>query len=168
ANCSYMHYYSYDFSSGKYSITEATGVELGTKIVVKLKSDCWKYSVENDVKEIINKHNTFLGFPIYLNGQQLNFQEALWSKDSKTVTEDDHTKFYQFISHSTHDKPRFTLHYKTDAPINIQSVFYIPERPPAMWEYSQDYKSGIALYCRKVLIQSKADNILPKWLRFIT
>ncbi|XP_071951724.1 heat shock protein 75 kDa, mitochondrial-like [Antedon mediterranea] len=153
--------------SGKYSITDAEGVQFGTKIVIKLKSDSWKFSVENDVKDIISKHNNFVGFPIYLNGEQLNTQEALWSKDSKSITEEDHKQFYQFISRSTHDKPRFTLHYKTDAPINIQSVFYIPERPPAMWEFSQEYKSGVALYCRKVLIQSKADKILPKWLRFI-
>lgn len=32
---------------------------------------------------------------------------------------------------------------------------------------SRETDSGIALYTRKVLIKSKADNVLPKWLRFI-
>ena len=26
---------------------------------------------------------------------------------------------------------------------------------------------GVALYSRKILIQSKTENLLPKWLRFI-
>lgn len=32
---------------------------------------------------------------------------------------------------------------------------------------SRDTNSGVALYTRKVLIKSRADNILPKWLRFV-
>lgn len=32
---------------------------------------------------------------------------------------------------------------------------------------SRDTESGVALYTRKILIKSKADNILPKWLRFV-
>lgn len=32
---------------------------------------------------------------------------------------------------------------------------------------SQSTDVGVALYTRKVLIKSKADNILPKWLRFV-
>ena len=26
---------------------------------------------------------------------------------------------------------------------------------------------GVALYCRKVLIKAKPDNLLPSWLRFV-
>ncbi|KAG8239901.1 hypothetical protein J437_LFUL019494, partial [Ladona fulva] len=32
---------------------------------------------------------------------------------------------------------------------------------------SRDVDVGVALYSRKVLIRSKAENILPKWLRFV-
>lgn len=32
---------------------------------------------------------------------------------------------------------------------------------------SRETESGVALYTRKVLIKSKTDNILPKWLRFV-
>ena len=40
-----------------------------------------------------------------------------------------------------------------------------------MWigffETSREGDIGVALYCRKVLIQSKTENIVPKWLRFV-
>lgn len=32
---------------------------------------------------------------------------------------------------------------------------------------SRETESGVALYCRKILIKNKTDNILPKWLRFV-
>lgn len=32
---------------------------------------------------------------------------------------------------------------------------------------SREVESGVALYTRKILIKSRTDNILPKWLRFV-
>merc|ERR1712130_218241 len=65
------------------------------------------------------------------------------------------------------DKPRFTLHYRTDAPMDIRALLYFPENRPGMFETSREAEAGVALYCRKVMIKSKADNLLPKWLRFV-
>jgi len=36
-----------------------------------------------------------------------------------------------------------------------------------LFEVSRDADVGVALYTRRVLIKSKAENILPKWLRFV-
>lgn len=36
-----------------------------------------------------------------------------------------------------------------------------------MFELSRDTSVGVALYTRKILIQSKTDQLLPKWLRFV-
>lgn len=36
-----------------------------------------------------------------------------------------------------------------------------------MFDVSREMGSSVALYCRKVLIQTKATDILPKWLRFL-
>lgn len=36
-----------------------------------------------------------------------------------------------------------------------------------MFELSRDTDVGVALYTRKILIQSKTDQLLPKWLRFV-
>ncbi|XP_038055297.1 heat shock protein 75 kDa, mitochondrial-like [Patiria miniata] len=153
--------------TGNYDIIEADGVQKGTKIVIHLKKDCWRFAMEADVKDIISKHSTFVGMPIFLNGKQMNTTQALWTKDPREVSDQQHEDFYQFLTHNSYDKPRYTLHYKTDAPLNIRSLFYVPGRPPAMWELSQDHTGGVALYSRRVLIQQKSDKILPKWFRFI-
>lgn len=46
--------------------------------------------------------------------------------DPKDVSEEQHEEFYRYVAQAP-DKPRYTLHYKTDAPLNIRSIFYVPE-----------------------------------------
>lgn len=46
-------------------------------------------------------------------------------------------------------------------------MLYIPSSKPNLMELSQTTEAGLALYTRKVLIQSKVDKLLPKWLRFV-
>lgn len=36
-----------------------------------------------------------------------------------------------------------------------------------MFDVSRELGSSVSLYSRKVLIQTKATDVLPKWLRFI-
>ncbi|KAK3923195.1 Heat shock protein 75 kDa, mitochondrial [Frankliniella fusca] len=152
--------------SGTYEITEAENVEPGTKIVISLKADSREFSDEDKVKEIIKKYSNFVGSPIIVNGERANTIEPLWLKDPKEVSDNLHNEFYRFISNSL-DFPRFWLHYKTDAPISIRALLYFPDSKPGLFEMSQSTDVGVALYTRKVLIKSKADNILPKWLRFV-
>ncbi|XP_059059971.1 heat shock protein 75 kDa, mitochondrial [Achroia grisella] len=152
--------------SGMYEIQEAEGVSIGTKIVVHLKTDCREFADDDTVKNIIKKYSNFIGSPIFLNNEQTNSIKPLWLMDPKEVTQEQHIEFYKFISNS-YDKPRFTLHYKTDAPLSIRSILYVPEGKPGLFELSRDSDVGVALYSRKILIKSKAENILPKWLRFV-
>ncbi|XP_075972791.1 TNF receptor associated protein 1 [Anticarsia gemmatalis] len=152
--------------SGTYEIQEADGVPIGTKIVVYLKTDCREFADDDTVQNIIKKYSNFVSSPIFLNTEQVNSIKPLWLMEPKEVTQEQHIEFYKFISNS-YDKPRFTLHYKTDAPLSIRSILYVPEGKPGLFELSRDSDVGVALYSRKILIKSKAENILPKWLRFV-
>lgn len=51
-------------------------------------------------------------------------------KEPRNVSADDHEEFYRYVAHAT-DRPRFTLHYKADAPLNIRALFYVPEYKPS-------------------------------------
>lgn len=86
--------------------------------------------------------------------------------DPKDVSDELHEEFYRFVS-GAFDRPRYWLHYKTDAPLNIRCILYFPEGKPGLFEMSRETEMGVSLYCRKVLIKNRAENILPKWLRFV-
>lgn len=152
--------------SGTYEIQEAEGVALGTKIVMHLKADCREYADEDKVKGVIQKYSNFVGSSIFLNGQQANNIQPVWLMEPKKVTRDEHNEFYRFVG-NTFDIPRFVLHYKTDVPLSIRALLYFPEGKPGVFEMSRDNDIGVALYTRKILIQSKTENLLPKWLRFV-
>lgn len=152
--------------SGTYEIQEAEGVQQGTKIVIHLKTECREYGDEETVNNVIKKYSNFVGSPVYVNGKKVNTIQPLWLMDSKEITPQMHDEFYRFVGNA-YDRPRFTLHYKTDAPLSVRALIYFPEGKPGLFEMSRDMDVGVALYSRKVLIKSKADNILPKWLRFV-
>ncbi|XP_019752917.1 heat shock protein 75 kDa, mitochondrial isoform X1 [Hippocampus comes] len=152
--------------SGAFEIAEASGVQQGTKIVLHLKDDCKEFASEDRVKDVVTKYSNFVSFPIFLNGRRLNTLQALWMMEPKEISDWQHEEFYRFVAQA-YDKPRYTLHYRADAPLNIRSIFYVPETKPSMFDVSREMGSSVALYSRKVLIQTKAADILPKWLRFL-
>ncbi|XP_008521607.1 heat shock protein 75 kDa, mitochondrial [Equus przewalskii] len=152
--------------SGMFEIAEASGVRTGTKIIIHLKSDSREFASEARVRDVVTKYSNFVSFPLYLNGRRLNTLQAIWMMEPKDVGEWQQEEFYRYIAQA-HDKPRYTLHYRTDAPLNIRSIFYVPETKPSMFDVSRELGSSVALYSRKVLIQTKATDVLPKWLRFI-
>ncbi len=107
-----------------------------------------------------------MGSPIFVNGKRVNVIQPIWMLDPKEVTAEQHAEFYRFISNS-YDAPRFILHYTADVPLSIRALLYFPDDKPGLLELSRDTSVGISLYSRKVLIKSKANNLLPKWLRFV-
>lgn len=99
-----------------------------------------------------------------MNDTEVNTVEPLWTKSKGEVTEEQHKNFYRFIANAW-DDPQYTMHFKTDAPISIASVLYIPERHMEMLGERQE--PGVSLYSRKVLIQPKSKGLLPDYLRFV-
>ena len=57
--------------------------------------------------------------------------QPLWVMDARDVSPEMHDEFYRFVSNS-YDRPRFTLHYKTDAPLTLRALLYFPEGKPGM------------------------------------
>jgi len=152
--------------SGKYTLKECSNVDVGTKIVITLKTADAEFCDESNIKDILKKYSNFVGSDVTLNGEKTNHLKPVWLLDPKEVESETHEEFYRYLANAF-DKPRFTLHYRTDAPMDIRALLYFPENRPGMFETSRDSEAGVALYCRKVMIKSKADNILPKWLRFV-
>jgi HSP90 family molecular chaperone len=60
--------------SGDYEVSSVDniGFDRGTKIVLKLRSECREFSRESEIEKIIRKYSMFITYPIKLNGQVLN------------------------------------------------------------------------------------------------
>lgn len=81
------------------------------------------------------------------------------------MTDEQYTDFYRFIGNAW-DNYQFKLHFKTDAPVDIASLLFVPQRNPEQLGMGR-MESGVNLYSRRVLIQAKASKLLPEYLRFV-
>jgi len=66
--------------------------------------------------------------------------KPIWLEDAKNVTQEQHEEFYKFMGHF--DKPRYVFQYKTDAPLNIRALFYVPQFKPCnhlIWNFFKKF-----------------------------
>lgn len=138
----------------------------GTSILIRLKEDAQDFAKADHLRYIVGKYSNFVGFPIDCNGEHINTVQAIWMKNKKDVTPEEYEGFYKFISH-TEGTPLSYMHFSADAPIVLNSVLFIPEENPEAMGFGR-CEPNVSLYCHKVLIDSKPENLLPEWLRFLT
>ena len=150
---------------GSYTVEEADGQHRGCRIVVHLKEDQAEFAKPDRVKDIIERYSNFVGFPVNLNGERVNAVEAVWLKSKSEVDEEEYKAFYQFVSHSM-DAPRYTMHFSADAPLSINALLFVPGENMERFGMGPQ-PAGVALYCRKVLIDQNPEGLLPEWLRFV-
>ena len=149
---------------GRYTIEEAPEAEIGTKIVVKLKSDAKTFANKKKVEDIVKKYSNFIMFPITVNNDRVNKVMPIWTRSPDQTTPAEHDEFYKMIS-DDYSSPTYTLQYRADVPLMIQSVFYVPSSHSEAFRMER-MTSGVALYSRRVLIQQHA-KLLPDYLRFM-
>ncbi|MFA5479801.1 MAG: molecular chaperone HtpG [Candidatus Muiribacteriota bacterium] len=155
-------------SDGKNSFTidEIDSTSRGTTIEIFLKEENLDFTDDFKVKEIIKKHSNFISFPINVNDEKINTIDAIWTKNTSEITDDQYNEFYKFVSNDF-SGPKFRIHFKADAPLAIDALLFIPENNIEKLGFRTLEDSEVSLYCKKILIEHKAKNILPKYLRFV-
>ena len=156
--------------TGEYEIAESGDADFGpksrgNKVVLHLKEDCKSFANKDEILRIINEYSSFVGFPIYFENEKVNTVRALWAMSKGDITEDMYTEFYKYIANAF-DEPLFTLHFQTDAPIELKSLFFVGTTNMEKMGM-QRLDVGINLYSRKVLVEPKSPGILPDWARFV-
>lgn len=151
--------------TGTFKISECEGVEKGTKIILDVKDTELSFCTPQVVERVLKKYSNFVSYEITLNNGKVNTVDALWMKEKNEISNEEHIDFYKFISGS-YDSPMFRLHYNIDAPMTVRALIYVPQSHTEKYGGGR-MESGINLYSRRVLIQSKAKGVLPEWLRFI-
>lgn len=148
-----------------YELEPAVDLPRGTKIVLHLKDDAKDFAKTATLEHIIRRYSNFVQFPIELNGQRLNTVQAIWTRSPAEVKEEEYNEFYEYVGHDQ-DKPFYRLHFTSDAPLAIQALVFVPQRNFETLGMGR-IESEVNLHCRKVLIQARAKNLFPEWLRFL-
>lgn len=99
----------------------------------------------------------------------LNNQKPIWLRSPKEVTEEEYKEFYKTAFKAAYDEPMKHTHFVLEGQIMCKSVLYIPGTLP--YELSRDMfdenARNIRLYVRRVFINDKFDELMPRWLKFV-
>jgi molecular chaperone HtpG len=152
-----------------YTLEAAEREQRGTTIEVVLKEDATEFLDDWKIDQIVRQHSNFVAFPIYMgegeSRRTLNQRQAIWRKQPREVTQEEYTSFYRQLT-MNFDEPLRTIHLSTDVPVDLHAILFLPaKREQGMMRQIPD--PGLKLYSRKVLIQERNEELLPKYLRFV-
>lgn len=137
----------------------------GTLIKVHLKDDCLEYAEKFRVENAIRKYSGFMPFPIFLDGEKINTQPALWREPAAGITAEQYNDFYRAFTYDAKE-PLDVQHISVDVPVQFNALLYIPDTAQDLFGADRDFW-GLDLYVRRVLIQTRNEELLPEYLAFI-
>ncbi len=177
---------------GSYTIETVDKKTRGTTILLKLKKvekDEQDFTEEWTIRSIVKKHSDFVAYPIVMDVEKtepvpdkdgqpekdktqkvireeiLNSMKAIWTRDKKEVTEEEHNEFYRHISHDW-NPPLAHLHLKLEGTTEYNALLYIPSKAPFDL-FTHEPKHGIQLYSKRVFIMENCKELMPQYLAFI-
>ena len=101
--------------------------------------------------------------------EQMNTNKPIWLRSPSDVTPDEYRDFYQSAFRASYDEPLAHTHFSLEGQIECKSILYIPGMLP--FELSRDMfdedSRNIRLYVKRVFINDKFEDIVPRWLKFV-
>lgn len=152
---------------GSYSValSDAEEPKRGTVVKAHLKDDAVEFLEKFRVESAIRKHSAFVPFPVFVDGERINTQPALWREPKSSVTKEQYDNFYKALTYDAKD-PLDVQHISVDAPVQFNALLYIPDASQDFFGADRDFW-GLDLYARRVLIQHRNKELIPEYLAFL-
>ena len=152
---------------GSYSValSDAEEPKRGTVVKAHLKDDAVEFLEKFRVESAIRKHSAFVPFPVFVDGERINTQPALWREPKSSVTKEQYDNFYKALTYDAKD-PLDVQHISVDAPVQFNALLYIPDSSQDFFGADRDFW-GLDLYARRVLIQHRNKELIPEYLAFL-
>lgn len=176
--------------AGTYTVDDADKPAVGTTITLDLKpadpeNALPDFTDEFIVETTIKKYSDFIAYPILMKKEvtktvgegenaksersteevTLNSMKPIWTRAKNDVKDEEYNEFYKHLSHDWED-PLKVINYKAEGRIEYTALLYLPKRAPFDLYYTS-FKGGLQLYVKKVLILERAEDLLPRYLRFV-
>jgi len=158
-----------------FRLEPASRDEQGTTIVLHVKDAHLDYLRSWELERLIREYSDYLTWPIELKAEReketepvyrrVNKGTALWQRSPKEVTKEQYEELYKHLSHDW-QPPLAYKHFKIEGTTEFAGIVFIPSRPPFDL-FSPDSKHGLRLHVKRVFVMEDAEEVLPKWLRFV-
>jgi len=176
--------------AGTYTIDEDSRPTPGTTIILDLKpadkeNGLPDFCDEFEIESVVKKYSDFIAYPILMKKKvyktvgegkdakteesieevTLNSMKPIWTRSKNEVKDEEYNEFYKHLAHDWED-PLKVIHYRAEGRIEYLALLYLPKRAPFDLYYTS-FKGGLQLYVKKVLILERAEELLPRYLRFV-
>ena len=170
---------------GEYTLESIDKEKRGTEVVLHLKEGEDEFLDDYRIRGIVRKFSDHISLPILMDKkipaetddegketaparieeETVNSASALWTKARQDISEQDYNEFYKHVGHDFQD-PLAYVHSKVEGTNEYTLLLYIPSRAPFdLWD--RDAKHGVKLYIKKVFITDDAEQLMPRYFRFI-
>lgn len=173
---------------GEYTLEDINKPNRGTEITLHLKEGEDEFLDNYRLRSIIRKFSDHISLPIVMDKEVMppmdedapedapkpeaiieeetvNSASALWTKSKDEISSEAYNEFYKHVGHDYQD-PLVHVHSKVEGTNEYTLLLYVPSRAPFdLWD--RDAKHGVKLYVRKVFITDDAEQLMPRYLRFI-
>jgi molecular chaperone HtpG len=168
-------------ADGEYTLEALEGAPRGTSITLHLKEDAAEFLEPWRLKAVIRKYSDHIQLPIVMKGEPqrddegketgpaedetVNRASALWTRSKSDITEEQYEEFYKHVAHDW-ERPLTWTHNRVEGKQEYTQLLFIPARAPFdLWD--RQAKHGVKLYVRRVFIMDDAEQLLPRYLRFV-
>ncbi len=169
---------------GDYTIETVRKRERGTEVTLHLRDGEDEFLNGYRLRSIITKFSDHISLPIRMDKdvpehekkkdakeivvpdeETVNSASALWAKSKQEISVEAYNEFYKHVGHDFQD-PLTYIHSRVEGTNEYTLLLYIPARAPFdLWD--RDSRHGVKLYVRKIFIMDDAEQLMPRYLRFI-
>ncbi len=166
---------------GDFTIETAERGGRGTDVILTLREGEDDFLSSWKLKSILTKYSDHITIPVLMKKEEwdkdknemvvkdeeetVNQAKALWTRPKNDITEEQYHEFYKHVGHDF-EAPLAHTHNRVEGRQEYTQLLYIPSRAPFdLWD--RERKHGIKLYVRRVFIMDDAEQLMPKYLRFI-
>ncbi len=169
---------------GEYTLRTVKKKQRGTEVTLHLREGEDDFLDGFRLRSIIRKFSDHISLPIVMDKEEMESEEkkddkeivipeeetvnsasALWTKSKTDVTDEQYNEFYKHVGHDFQD-PFAYVHSRVEGTNEYSLLLYIPSKAPFdLWD--RDAKHGVKLYVRKIFIMDDADQLMPRYLRFV-
>lgn len=156
---------------GEFTVETVRRKKRGTEIVLHLKDDDKDLADAYRLRQICKRYSDHISVPVGMpkeggeGYEVINQATAIWQRAKNEISDDEYKEFYKHVAHDFSD-PQTWVHSKVEGKLEYTTLFYVPQQAPFdLWD--RDAEHGVKLYVQRVFIMDDADELLPRYLRFI-
>ncbi len=161
---------------GEFSIENVERPTRGTEVTLHLREDQDEFLSRWRLRSIITKYSDHIPLPVTMRKESdkgkpldewetVNKASALWARPKSEIKDEEYKELYKHVAHDF-EEPLAWSHNKVEGKLEYISLLYIPKRAPFDL-FDRDHMHGIKLYVHRVFIMDNAEQLMPRYLRFV-